>query len=60
MSRGTAYGDINQTGNALSDLEKARQLDPNFWAVFLNRGAAHLDRKQHQEAEANFKKVIEL
>lgn len=60
VSRGTAYGDINQTDDALSDLAKAQQLDPNFWAVFLNRGAVHLARKQYQEAEADFKKVIEL
>jgi len=60
VSRGTAYGDINQTDDALGDLEKAQQLDPDFWAVFLNRGAVHLARKQYQEAEADFKKVIEL
>ncbi len=60
VSRGTAYGDINQTDDALSDLEKAQQLDPDFWAVFLNRGAVYLARKQFQEAEADFKKVIEL
>lgn len=60
VSRGTAYGDINQTDDALSDLAKAQQLDPDFWAVFLNRGAVYLARKQFQEAEADFKKVIEL
>jgi tetratricopeptide (TPR) repeat protein len=60
VSRGTAYGDINQTDDALSDLEKAQQLDPEFWAVFLNRGAVHLARKEFREAEADFKKVIEL
>ena len=60
VSRGTAYGGINQTEDALGDLEKAQQLDPNFWAVFLNRGAVHLARKDFEKAEADFKKVIEL
>lgn len=60
VSRGTAYGDINQTEDALSDLEKAQDLDPDFWAVFLNRGAVHLARKDFAAAEADFKKVIEL
>lgn len=60
VSRGTAYGDINQTDDALSDFEKARELDPDFWAVFLNRGAVHLARKDYQAAEADFRKVIEL
>lgn len=60
VSRGTAYGDINQTEDALSDLEKAQELDPDFWAVFLNRGAVHLARKDFAAAEADFKKVIEL
>jgi serine/threonine protein kinase/Tfp pilus assembly protein PilF len=60
VSRGTAYGDINQTDDALSDLEKAQELDPDFWAVFLNRGAVHLARKDFAAAEADFKKVIEL
>ena len=60
VSRGTAYGDINQTDDALSDLEKAQELDPDFWAVFLNRGAVHLARKDFAAAEADFKKVIKL
>lgn len=60
VSRGTAYGDINQTDDALSDFEKAQELDPEFWAVFLNRGAVHLARKDYQAAEADFRKVIEL
>lgn len=60
VSRGTAYGDINQTEDALSDLKKAQELDPDFWAVFLNRGAVHLARKEFTAAEADFKKVIEL
>jgi len=60
VSRGTAYGDINQTDDALSDLEKAQELDPDFWAVFPNRGAVHLARKDFAAAEADFKKVIEL
>ena len=60
VSRGTAYGDINQTDDALADLEKAQQLDPNFWAVFLNRGAVHLARKEFPQAEADFRKAIEM
>lgn len=60
VSRGTAYGDINQTDDALADLEKAQQLDPDFWAVFLNRGAVYLAREEFKNAEADFRKVIEL
>ncbi|MDA0919879.1 MAG: tetratricopeptide repeat protein [Planctomycetota bacterium] len=60
VSRGTAYSGINQTEDALSDLNKAQELDPDFWAVFLNRGAVHLTRKDFTAAEADFQKVIEL
>jgi serine/threonine protein kinase/Tfp pilus assembly protein PilF len=60
VSRGTAYSGINQTEDALSDLNKAQELDPDFWAVFLNRGAVHLARKDFTAAEADFQKVIEL
>jgi serine/threonine protein kinase/tetratricopeptide (TPR) repeat protein len=60
VSRGTAYGDINQSDDALADLAKAQQLDPEFWAVFLNRGAIYLARKEFKEAEADFRRVMEL
>ncbi|NQV27672.1 MAG: tetratricopeptide repeat protein, partial [Rhodopirellula sp.] len=60
VSRGTAYGDINQSDDALSDFQKAQELDPDFWAVFLNRGAIYLTRQEFQNAEADFRKVIEL
>lgn len=60
VTRGTAYGDLNQTDDALADLDKAHELNPDFWAVYLNRGAIHLARNDFRKATDDFSRVIEI
>jgi tetratricopeptide (TPR) repeat protein len=45
---------------AISDWDKAIELDPNFSAVYYNRGIAYANRGETQNAIADFKKVLEL
>ena len=45
---------------AISDLDKAIELDPNYAPAYYNRGVAKAELKQYSEAIADYDKAIEL
>ena len=60
FNRGLIYANKEDFDHAISDWDKAIQLDPNFSAVYYNRGIAYANRGETQNAIADFKKVLEL
>ena len=59
-SRGWAYIKIGQFLLALTDFNKAIQIDPNEADLYSNRGYIYLRLEQHQNAINDYTKVIEL
>ena len=60
FNRGLVYANKEDFDRAISDWDKAIQLDPNFSAVYYNRGIAYANRGETQNAIADFKKILEL
>jgi len=60
FNRGLIYANKEDLDRAISDWDKAIQLDPDFSAVYYNRGIAYANRGETQNAIADFKKVLEL
>ena len=60
FNRGLVYANREDFDRAISDWDKAIQLDPNFSAVYYNRGIAYANKGETQNAIADFKKVLEL
>ena len=60
FNRGLVYANKEDMDRAISDWDKAIQLDPDFSAVYYNRGIAYANRGETQNAIADFKKVLEL
>jgi tetratricopeptide (TPR) repeat protein len=60
FNRGLVYANKEDFDRAISDWDKAIQLDPNFSAVYYNRGIAYVNTDETQNAIADFKKVLKL
>jgi len=60
FNRGLVYANKEDMDRAISDWDKAIELDPDFSAVYYNRGIAYANRGETQNAIADFKKVLEL
>jgi len=60
FNRGLVCANKEDLDHAISEWDKAIQLDPNFSAVYYNRGIAYTNRGETQNAIADFKKVLEL
>ncbi len=60
FNRGLVYANKEDLDRAISDWDKAIQLDPNFSAVYYNRGITYANRGETQNAIADFKKVLDL
>ena len=59
-NRGVAYNDLKQYERAISDYNKAIELNPNFALAYNNRGWAYYCLKKYQQALKDFDKAIEL
>jgi tetratricopeptide (TPR) repeat protein/serine/threonine protein kinase len=58
--RGTSHLDQNQLENAVADLEKAIELDPNLADAHVNLGRADFARKDYDKAIRQFQKALIL
>jgi tetratricopeptide (TPR) repeat protein len=53
-NRGWAYLEIGQLDKALTDLNKAIEIAPNFGKAFANRGSYYMKLKDYSHAIADF------
>jgi tetratricopeptide (TPR) repeat protein len=60
VKRGTDYYNKGQYGQAIADLTKAIELDPQSIEAYYRRGLAYFKKGQYDEAIADITKVIEL
>ncbi len=59
-NRGFAYDDLKQYERAISDYDKAIQLDPNFAIAYNNRGFAYNLKGDKAAARRDFQKAADL
>ncbi|NMF60513.1 tetratricopeptide repeat protein [Pseudanabaena yagii] len=57
---GNLFNSLEQYEEAITDFDKAIELNPNYVKAWFNRGIAKGNLKRHKEAIADFDKVIEL
>jgi Flp pilus assembly protein TadD len=59
-TRGIAYGEKGQYDQAISDFNRAIELNPNDNKAYNNRGIAYRLKGQYDQAISNFNKAIEI
>lgn len=59
-NRGAAYASKKQYEKAISDYDKAIELNPGYAAAYYNRAIAYANKKQYDQAISDYNKVIEL
>ena len=57
---GNLFDDLNKYEEAITDFDKAIELNSNYVKAWFNRGVAKGDLQRHKEAVTDFDKVIEL
>jgi tetratricopeptide (TPR) repeat protein len=60
INRGNAYARKGLYDKAISDYNKAIELDPSNAKGYVNRGIAYFGKGQHEQAISNFTKAIRL
>jgi Flp pilus assembly protein TadD len=60
INLGHVYANKEDLDRAISDWDKAIQLDPNISVVYCNRGIAYSNRGESQNAIVEIKKVLKL
>jgi ankyrin repeat protein/cytochrome c-type biogenesis protein CcmH/NrfG len=58
--RGCAYADKGDYDRAISDFDKALELDPNYAFAYSNRGYAYADKGDYDRAISDLDKALEL
>ena len=59
-NRGIAYYKKRQYNEAISDYNKAIELDPKYVEAYFNRGNAYDEKAQYKQAISDFTKTIEI
>jgi len=59
-NRGNVYQYLEQYDKAISDYNKAIELNPNYAKAYNNRGVAYDDLKQYDKAISDYTKALEL
>jgi len=59
-NRGDGYAEQGNIQQAISDFNKAIQIDPNYADAYYNRGNAYLDQGNIQPAIFNYDRAIEI
>ena len=58
--KGIAYLKKGQYDRAISNFNKALEIEPELARVYINRGAAYMGKGQYEEAISDFTKAIEI
>lgn len=58
--KGIAYFKKGQYDRAISDFNKALEIEPKSARVYINRGAGYMGKGQYEEAISDFNKAIEI
>ena len=59
-NRGIAYHNLKRYQEALTDLNRAIQVDPNFANAYASRGNTYVDLQRYDKALADFQRAIQL
>ncbi len=59
-NRGCAYGEKGQYDQAISDYNKAIEIDPKSATAYNNRGIAYRQKGQNDQAISDFNKALEI
>ena len=59
-NQGRAYGQKGQYDQAISDYNKAIEIDPKFATAYNNRGIAYRQKGQHDQAISDYNKALEI
>jgi tetratricopeptide (TPR) repeat protein len=59
-NRGAAYGEKGQYDQAISDFNKAIEINPRYHKAYNNRGIVHRRKGQYDGAISDFNKAIEI
>jgi len=59
-NRGAIYVAKGQYDQAISDFNKALEIDPNYLFAYNNRGTAYMNKDQYDQAISDFNKVLEI
>jgi len=59
-NRGTAYGEKGQYDQAISDFNKAIEINPRYNTAYNNRGIVYRLKDQYDQAISDFNKAIEI
>ena len=59
MQPGSAYGMLGRHEQAMADIEKAIEIDPDFLLAYVNRAAYYLNLDRVGEAEEELKYVLD-
>jgi tetratricopeptide (TPR) repeat protein/S1-C subfamily serine protease len=60
VNRGSLYSDLQKYELALSDYNKAININPNFALAYYNRGLLYSDQKKYDLALSDYDKAIEI
>jgi tetratricopeptide (TPR) repeat protein len=60
FDRGSAYGQKGQYDRAISDFNKALEINPGYAEAYNNRGVAYGFKGQHDKAISDYSKAIEI
>lgn len=60
INRGNAFQRMKRSGDALSDYNRAIEIDPSLGEAYANRGILYDHQDQHEEAIADYKTALEL
>ena len=60
MNRGIIFEELERYSEAIHDLNRTIELNPNFSKAYNNRGIIFTKFKKYESALLNFEKAIEL
>ena len=59
-NRGCAYGEKGQYDQAISDYNKALEINPRYAKAYNNRGYAYGKKRQYDQAISDYNKALEI
>ncbi|HEX6107778.1 MAG TPA: tetratricopeptide repeat protein [Ktedonobacteraceae bacterium] len=59
-NRGLTYYDLKEYPKAITDYDRATQLNPQYTAAYHNRGVAYYGLKEYQKEIADYDRALQL